>query len=225
LDDWIDATASPYRFGAAWGYLTETPGSGLLRLGARFYWPEVGRFVQQDPEKDGVNWYTYADNNPLTGIDPEGLAYLEYKGGYRGTLTLHHDTGTAWMSFPDTSGLPGRYDPATPGEYRVCPNMITRTADVTGPNGDLRFMSRLYFTREPDSWGPGRVPLVPTPETNGRIQHRRNQHLGGRPGGFFIHGGTHPGTAGCTRLSDDDACRLFARLRKIGTPVGLTVLP
>jgi uncharacterized protein RhaS with RHS repeats len=43
-------TPNPYRFGAAWGYLTETPGSGLLRLGARFHWPEVGRFIQQDPK-------------------------------------------------------------------------------------------------------------------------------------------------------------------------------
>jgi hypothetical protein len=39
-------TVNPYRFGAAWGYITDTAGSGLLQLGARFYWPEVGRFVQ-----------------------------------------------------------------------------------------------------------------------------------------------------------------------------------
>jgi hypothetical protein len=52
-------TVNPYRFGGAWGYITDTtpPASGVLRstspsglqqLGARFYWPEVGRFVQQD---------------------------------------------------------------------------------------------------------------------------------------------------------------------------------
>jgi RHS repeat-associated protein len=67
------STVNPYRFGAAWGYITDTPGSGLLQLGARFYWPEVGRFVQQDPAGDGMNWYAYAGNNPVVWVDPTGL--------------------------------------------------------------------------------------------------------------------------------------------------------
>jgi len=48
-------TPNPYRGvypersrrGGAWGYLTDP--SGMLQLGARYYWPEVGRFVQRDP--------------------------------------------------------------------------------------------------------------------------------------------------------------------------------
>jgi len=67
------ATPNPYRFGGEWGYITDTPGSGLLQLGARFYWPEVGRFIQQDPIGDGRNWYAYAEGNPLTRVDPSGL--------------------------------------------------------------------------------------------------------------------------------------------------------
>lgn len=55
------------------GYITDTPGSGLQQLGARFYWPEIGRFVSQDPIGDGMNWYAYAKNNPVVFIDPEGL--------------------------------------------------------------------------------------------------------------------------------------------------------
>jgi RHS repeat-associated protein len=65
-------TPNPYRFGGAWGYITDP--SGLLQLGARFYWPELGRFLQQDPIGDGVNWYAYADDNPLRYIDPEGAS-------------------------------------------------------------------------------------------------------------------------------------------------------
>ena len=67
------STRNPYRYGGAWDYFTDYLGSGLLQLGHRFYWPEVGRFIQQDPEGEGVNWYAYADDNPVTGIDPEGL--------------------------------------------------------------------------------------------------------------------------------------------------------
>jgi RHS repeat-associated protein len=64
-------TPNPYRYGAAWGYITDP--SGLLQLGHRFYWPEVGRFLSQDPEKDWTNWYSYANGNPLRSIDPDGL--------------------------------------------------------------------------------------------------------------------------------------------------------
>jgi len=64
-------TPNPYRFGGAWGYMTDP--SGLLQLGARYYWPELGRFIQQDPIGDDINWYAYAGNNPVVWIDPEGL--------------------------------------------------------------------------------------------------------------------------------------------------------
>ncbi len=47
--------------------------SCLRQLGARFYWPELGRFIQQDPIGDGINWYAYAGNNPVVWIDPTGL--------------------------------------------------------------------------------------------------------------------------------------------------------
>ena len=45
---WANPTQNPYRFGAAWGYITDP--SGLLQLGARTYSPDLGRFIQQDTE-------------------------------------------------------------------------------------------------------------------------------------------------------------------------------
>jgi RHS repeat-associated protein len=65
------STPNPYRYGAAWGYMSDP--SGFLQLGARYYWPEVGRFVSQDPEGEGINWYAYVRNRPTARIDPEGL--------------------------------------------------------------------------------------------------------------------------------------------------------
>ena len=33
----------------------------------------MGRFLQQDPAKDGGNWLAYVENRPTASIDPEGL--------------------------------------------------------------------------------------------------------------------------------------------------------
>ncbi len=49
-------------------------------LGARYYWPELGPFISQDPIGDGVNWYAYVRNNPVVRVDPEGLWAQEDHG-------------------------------------------------------------------------------------------------------------------------------------------------
>jgi RHS repeat-associated protein len=48
--------------------------SGMIYLRARYYQPEVGRFISEDPAKDGMNWYGYCAGNPVMNIDPTGLA-------------------------------------------------------------------------------------------------------------------------------------------------------
>jgi hypothetical protein len=39
---------------------------------ARYYDPALGRFISQDPARDGNNWYAYCDNNPVNTTDPTG---------------------------------------------------------------------------------------------------------------------------------------------------------
>lgn len=46
--------------------------TGLQYFGARFYDAECGRFISQDPAKDGANWFAYCTNNPISYIDPDG---------------------------------------------------------------------------------------------------------------------------------------------------------
>ena len=48
--------------------------SGMQYAQARYYAPTIGRFVTEDPIKDRLNWYGYCEANPVTFVDPMGLA-------------------------------------------------------------------------------------------------------------------------------------------------------
>lgn len=43
---------------------------------ARYYEPGTGRFVSEDPGRDGLNYFVYADSNPVSGADPSGKAFV-----------------------------------------------------------------------------------------------------------------------------------------------------
>ena len=47
--------------------------AGLYYHNARWYDPELGRFISEDPIMDGPNWYAYCGNSPLMRTDPTGL--------------------------------------------------------------------------------------------------------------------------------------------------------
>ena len=36
-----------------------------MLLGHRYYDQSTGRFLSEDPARDGANWYAYCANNPL----------------------------------------------------------------------------------------------------------------------------------------------------------------
>ena len=46
-----------------------------IYLRARYYDSAQGRFTQEDPIRDGYNWYAYCNSNPLMFVDPTGLVF------------------------------------------------------------------------------------------------------------------------------------------------------
>ncbi len=47
--------------------------TGLYYFNARWYDAGTGRFISEDPARDGSNWFIYVSNNPLKFTDPTGL--------------------------------------------------------------------------------------------------------------------------------------------------------
>ena len=85
-------TSNPFRYCGE--YYDEELDSVYLRN--RYYQPTTGRFINEDPIKDGLNWYSYCGNNPVMMVDPSGLsvhvdedgnslvpAYLDWDGDGR----------------------------------------------------------------------------------------------------------------------------------------------
>ncbi|MBP3505045.1 MAG: hypothetical protein J6K43_01385, partial [Lachnospiraceae bacterium] len=44
-----------------------------IYLRNRYYDPANGRFITEDPVRDGLNWYVYCGNNPIRYVDPSGM--------------------------------------------------------------------------------------------------------------------------------------------------------
>ena len=67
---------NPFKYVGGFGVMDE--GNGILYMRARYYDPEVGRFISKDPIglAGGLNQYTYVVSNPVNLTDPNGLEPL-----------------------------------------------------------------------------------------------------------------------------------------------------
>ena len=63
--------------------------AGLVHVGARYYEPQVGRFVTRDTDLD-EHPYLYCEHNPVNALDPSG-----------------HDAGWALRGRDDPWGIGG----------------------------------------------------------------------------------------------------------------------
>ena len=70
----MQTQTDPNPFGYCGEYFDQE--TGFIYLRNRYYNPTIGRFTQEDPIRDGSNWYAYCANNPTSFVDPLGLKYL-----------------------------------------------------------------------------------------------------------------------------------------------------
>ena len=79
-----EAIEQPFKFVGQFGVMTEP--NGLYYMRARYYDPQVGRFISEDPigfEGGDVNLYVYASNNSIMFVDPWGLCAQNFSLGER----------------------------------------------------------------------------------------------------------------------------------------------
>jgi RHS repeat-associated protein len=101
--------------------------TGLYYYNARWYDAGTGRFISEDPARDGQNWFIYVSNNPLKFIDPTGMREVVYEDE-RGNLTIENPDGTLkdrnngddrTREYTERSGTEKPDDPTKPGNFNT----------------------------------------------------------------------------------------------------------
>jgi RHS repeat-associated protein len=110
----------------------EDASTGLYYYHARYYDPELGRFIQADSMLDGMNRYAYCHNNPVMYTDPTGLYYDYYNpsGDNQGTPSTPNSDAS---SIPDQPGSPTGPSGGPSGTPPAAPPAAPPTAPPAAP--------------------------------------------------------------------------------------------
>ena len=120
---------------------------------ARYYDPQIGRFLSADPIRfqAGVNFYAYVGNSPLNAIDPSGMLVQAIYNKNSGQLTVTDlDTGQTVTINVESGGKPfgdpipnGTYDileqQRKPDEFRLDKEDGTPYDDIDDATGRSHF--------------------------------------------------------------------------------------
>ncbi|WP_256984888.1 polymorphic toxin-type HINT domain-containing protein [Streptomyces sp. 2R] len=93
------------------GGTDDTKTTGLTHLGAREYDPDLGRFISVDPILDladpqQMNGYNYANDNPVTLLDPDGLKPMATGGSAQDEDAYDRKNGTVTVPKPGKKFMP-----------------------------------------------------------------------------------------------------------------------
>ncbi|MBE7050175.1 MAG: RHS repeat-associated core domain-containing protein [Ruminococcaceae bacterium] len=102
--------------------------SGLIYLRNRYYDPSIGRFITEDPIRDGLNWYVYCGNNPVMYVDPNGLI-VRYGTEWEANFSLG--------MISELTGYSGYYINNNAGAYELFDN---GTGEISGGSAVARGM-------------------------------------------------------------------------------------
>ncbi len=69
-------STSRHKFVGSLGHTSEDE-TGLIYMRARWMDPSLGRFISEDPARDGANWFEYCRGNPVNLVDEDGRAPVE----------------------------------------------------------------------------------------------------------------------------------------------------
>jgi RHS repeat-associated protein len=95
----------------------ENDGNGLYFYRGRYYIPNFGRFISEDPTgfRGGINVYSYAGNSPVNYSDPLGLASVPAPPGAPPVPVPGGGSGNGWQWNPDPqNSRGGSWGPQTP---------------------------------------------------------------------------------------------------------------
>ena len=107
----------------------------LYCYNARWNDPTLGRFITEDPIKDGTNWYIYCSNNPLNFIDPTGLVAI-VGDDTKGNVITENDYNPVSVDIDisrDHDGYSTKFD----AERTVTVNMENGQQMLTGYDNEI----------------------------------------------------------------------------------------
>jgi RHS repeat-associated protein len=183
----VEAISNPFLYVGQYGVMDDD--NGLLYMRARYYDPEVGRFISKDPigYEGGLNLYGYGSNNPENLVDPTGLSYIVFaRTGRMGRISVFAGGESGRepprLLFDFSAGNRGR-NPWPTGSYPFLIHLPH--LDECGPN--TRFGSYGNFVFDV----PGHTGM-------------------GVHSGHANEGGIWYSTDGCIRISDEAMRSIYA---------------